>query len=92
MDRDCPCIAANYRLRTGDTPDSQWLVDAEHTVLLNETAAEILSRCDGAHTVSTLIDELRTVYVGAPEDDIVEGVWSFLELAFDKGWLEVRHP
>lgn len=92
MDRDCPRIAATYRLRTGDTPDSRWLVDAEHTVLLNESAAEILSRCDGERSVRALIEELQRVYVGAPEDEIVDGVWSFLALAIDKGWLEVRHP
>lgn len=87
---DCPQVGRNYRMRVGDTPDSCWLVNGESTVLLNDSAAEIISRCDGLHSVARLIQEINAVYVGASEEDIAEAVKSFLELALQKGWIELR--
>lgn len=86
---DCPRIGREFRVRAGDTPDSRWLVHGDATVLLNDSAAEIISRCDGRHTVASLIQELGEVYVGAPESDIADGVTAFLELALSKGWVEI---
>ena len=89
---DCPRIGREYRVRAGDTPDSRWLVHGDATVLLNDSAAEIISRCDGRHSVASLIQELGQVYVGAPEAEIADGVTAFLELALSKGWLEIDRP
>lgn len=89
---DCPRIGHEYRVRAGDTPDSRWLVHGDATVLLNDSAAEIISRCDGRHSVESLIRELGQVYVGAPEGEIADGVMAFLELALSKGWLEIDRP
>lgn len=87
---DCPRVGRDYRVRSGDTPDSRWLVNGDSTVLLNDSAAEIISRCDGLHSVGLLIEELNQVYVGASEQDIADGVRSFLDLALKKGWVEVE--
>ena len=87
---DRPCIGRAYRVRVGDTPDSRWLVTDCSTVLLNDSAAEIIARCDGRHSVGALIAELRQVYVGASEQDIAEAVQSFLALALNKGWVDIE--
>lgn len=86
---DCPRVGREYRVRAGDTPDSRWLVHGDATILLNDSAAEIISRCDGRHTVESLIRELGQVYVGAPEGEIADGVMAFLELALSKGWIDI---
>lgn len=86
---DCPRLGANYRLRAGDTAESRWLVNGESTVLLNDTATEIMVRCDGQHSVTQLVQELQTVYQGTAEEDIVSGVQAFLEMALEKGWIEL---
>jgi pyrroloquinoline quinone biosynthesis protein D len=87
---DCPRVGRDYRVRSGDTPDSRWLVNGESTVLLNDSAAEIISRCDGRHSVGRLIEELNEVYLGASEQEIAEGVQAFLELALKKGWIVIE--
>jgi pyrroloquinoline quinone biosynthesis protein D len=86
---DCPRVGRDYRVRSGDTPDSRWLVSGDSTVLLNDSAAEIISRCDGRHSVGRLIAELKQVYLGASEQEIAEGVQAFLELALKKGWIDI---
>lgn len=86
---DRPRLGCAYRLRSGDTPDSRWLVDNENTIMLNETAAEIISRCDGCHSVSRLIDEVKALYSGARDDEVDGAIHSFLELALNKGWISV---
>lgn len=86
---DRPRLGGAYRLRVGDTPDVRWLVDDEKTVLLNETAAEIMTRCDGQHSVDALIAELRGLYLGASEEEIAGAVRAFLELALNKGWIAI---
>ena len=90
---DRPRIGAAFRLRTGDTPEARWLVGEEKTVLLNETAAEIMARCDGRRSVGVLVEELRALYLGVDETEISEAVRSFLELALNKGWIVIdRSP
>lgn len=45
---------------------------------MNKSAAEILSLCDGTHTVSGIIESLRNIY-GDDLDSISENVLEFLE-------------
>ena len=86
---DRPRVGRDFRVRAGDTPDSRWLVNGELTVLLNDSAAEIITRCDGCHSVDALIKELNEVYAGASAHDIAEGVQAFLALAVQKGWIDI---
>ena len=86
---DCPTLGSDFRLRAGDTPESRWLFNGESTVLLNDTAAEIMVRCDGKHSVLELVQELQVLYRGTSEEDIMAGVQAFLEIALDKGWVDL---
>lgn len=86
---DCPRVGRDFRVRTGDTPDTCWLVNGDLTILLNDSAAEIISRCDGRHSVGSLVEELNQIYQGASEQEIADGVRAFLELALQKGWVDI---
>ncbi len=43
----------------------------ETVVVLNTTGAEILSRCDGEHTVRDIVSELGAVYRSVPADEVL---------------------
>jgi pyrroloquinoline quinone biosynthesis protein D len=88
MDR--PRLGAQYSLRVGEPPDGRCLVGGEKKVRLNETAAEIILRCDGRHSVATVIDELRCLYDCASDEEVSGAVRTFLELALSKGWIELE--
>ncbi|HMV01399.1 MAG TPA: pyrroloquinoline quinone biosynthesis peptide chaperone PqqD, partial [Rhodocyclaceae bacterium] len=55
-------------------------------VKLNQTAGEIIKRCDGRLTVAELVGDLQQAY---PGDDhrVAEGVYKFLEVFRAKGWI-----
>jgi pyrroloquinoline quinone biosynthesis protein D len=60
------------------------LLYPEGMVTLNDTAAAILKRCDGAHTLDMLIDDLQSVY---GVQGIATEVHAFVKHAFERGWL-----
>jgi len=53
-------------------------------VKLSQSAAEILKRCDGRRTVSTIVDELEQAFqCGGLRGDIE----AFLRVAGERGWV-----
>jgi pyrroloquinoline quinone biosynthesis protein D len=54
-------------------------------VKLNQSAAEILKRCDGTLTVAELIVELQLAFGETDLRDPVEGM---LRAAFEKDWIQ----
>ena len=87
---DRPHLGRGYSLRLADDPNDCWLMNGSgHEILLNDTASEILRRCDGHHSITRLIEEMQRLYVGASTDEISEAVTGFLELALSKGWIEM---
>ena len=54
-------------------------------VKLNLSAAEILKRCDGEHTINELIAELEQAFGEADLRDPIEGM---LRAAFEKDWIQ----
>ncbi len=75
-----------YLFRWEETQQSYVLLYPEGIVKLNETAGEIIKRCDGTLTVTELIGDLQQTY---PGDDarVAEGVMKFLEVFRAKGWI-----
>lgn len=75
-----------YLFRWEDTQDAYVLLYPEGIVKLNETAGEIIKRCDGVRTVDDMVAELQQVF---PGDDarVAEGVYKFLEVFRAKGWI-----
>lgn len=77
-----------YLFRWEDTQDAYVLLYPEGIVKLNQTAGEIIKRCDGLRTVGEMVAELQAAF---PGDDarVAAGVHEFLEVFRAKGW--IRH-
>lgn len=54
---------------------------------INETAVEILRRCDGSYSLEQIVGDLQALFVGGSADEIHQGVRQFLEDAFRRGWV-----
>jgi pyrroloquinoline quinone biosynthesis protein D len=87
--RDRPVINAPYRLRWEEGKGCYVLSSSTWTVRLNESAAEILKRCDGSRSAAQLVDELKVLYAGAGAE-IDDSVRDFLALARARGWIRPR--
>ncbi len=85
--RDHVVINRRFLLRWDRAYDAFVLVHPDATIKLNDSAAEILQRCDGSRCVAQIIGELRDIYADAG-GRIETGVYCFLELACAKGWVE----
>jgi pyrroloquinoline quinone biosynthesis protein D len=75
-----------YLFRWEDTQDAYVLLYPEGVVKLNQTAGEIIKRCDGKLTVGEMVAELQALF---PGDDtrVAEGVYKFVEVFRAKGWI-----
>ena len=57
-----PHLSRRLRLQY-DSAQTRWVLrDPESTVQLNDSAAEILRRCDGRHTVADIVSELEALF------------------------------
>jgi pyrroloquinoline quinone biosynthesis protein D len=77
-----PGLAPGVRL-TFDKARDRWVVLAPERVLVpDETALEILQRCNGAKQLDTIVAELATVYSADPseiENDVRDMLGSLIE-------------
>jgi pyrroloquinoline quinone biosynthesis protein D len=82
-----PAIARGLRLQYEPAQQAHVLLYPEGMVKLNGSAGAILSRCDGMRTVAEIVAELERDYgtTGLGDD-----VTSFLALALERRWLELR--
>lgn len=80
-----PRITRHYRLQWEPVQDSHVLLYPEGMVKLNASAAEILRRCDGAHTVAGIVDELQVLFAAS---DLVGEVDAFLAHARKQRWID----
>ena len=79
----CPGLAPGVRL-TFDKARDRWVVLAPERVLVpDETALEILQRCDGAKQVDAIVDELATAY-SADRSEIEHDVKDLLASLIEK--------
>jgi pyrroloquinoline quinone biosynthesis protein D len=69
------------RLGAGDEP-VLWGTGGE--ISLNATAAEILRRCDGQHSIASLVAELESSF---DAEGITDDVNAFLRIARSRGWV-----
>ncbi|HLX01652.1 MAG TPA: pyrroloquinoline quinone biosynthesis peptide chaperone PqqD [Trinickia sp.] len=86
-DTACLAIKALFRLQWEPAQDAYVLLYPEGMVKLNQSAAEILKRCDGTRDLDTLIADLERAFnttgIGAE-------VRAFVADALTHGWLERR--
>ena len=79
-------IAPGFRLQWEESQGAHVLLYPEGMVRLSESAGAILSRCDGERTLDGLLESLLEAFPGADlEADVVE----FLNIAREKGWIEL---
>lgn len=82
-----PAIAHGMRLQWEPAQAAHVLLYPEGMVKLNGSAGAILERCDGARTVAEIVAELERAFGSA---DLGADVTAFVELALERGWLELR--
>jgi pyrroloquinoline quinone biosynthesis protein D len=79
-----PRLSSHVRLQF-DRHRNQWIVQApERLLVLDVIAHEIVRRCDGAATVTAIVDDLAGKFT-APRDVIARDVNSLLQDLADKG-------
>ncbi|CAJ0776019.1 PqqA binding protein [Ralstonia condita] len=79
-----PTLHRTFRLQWEDMQHSWVLLYPEGMVTLNDSAAAILQRCDGAHTLDMLIDDLQSAF---GVQGIAPEVHAFVHHALERGWL-----
>ena len=67
---DRPQLARHVRMSFCRTRQRPILQLPETVVVLNDTGAAILERCDGRHTVAEIVAELGARYQGVPDDEV----------------------
>ena len=80
-----PRLNRLFRLQWEEVQQAYVLLYPEGMVKLNQSAAEILKRCDGTLTVAELIAELQLAFGETDLRDPVEGM---LRAAFEKDWIQ----
>jgi pyrroloquinoline quinone biosynthesis protein D len=80
-----PRLNKLFRLQWEEVQQAYVLLYPEGMVKLNQSAAEILKRCDGMRTVDELIAELQ---VDFGEKDLRDPVEGMLRAAFEKDWIQ----
>lgn len=81
---ELPKLSRLFRLQWEPAQDAYVLLYPEGMVKLNQSAAEILKRCDGSNAVAAIVADLeQTFEVGNLNDEVQD----FLKEAYGRGWL-----
>lgn len=81
-----PTIGAGFRLQWEPAQETHVLLYPEGMVKLNQSAAAILTRCDGTRTVADIVADLERAYEMA---GLMPDVCAFIALAVQRTWLEL---
>ena len=73
-----PQLAPGVRL--GENQGQKVLLMPERALRLNGPSLEIVSRCDGQHTVAQLVAELQKLYAKAEPRKVESDILGYLEL------------
>lgn len=86
-ERAVPVVGRGFRLQWEAAQEAHVLLYPEGMVKLNDSAAAIMSRCDGVRTVADIVTDIERTYgvTGLAGD-----VGTFVGMARDNGWLELR--
>jgi pyrroloquinoline quinone biosynthesis protein D len=82
-----PRLRRGVRLRLDPRRDAWVLLAPERVLVPDETAIEILRRCDGAATVGAIVDDLSRTFE-AERDVIAVDVVAMLRDLAEKGMIE----
>ena len=81
-----PQLAPGVRL--GENQGHKVLLMPERALRLNGPSLEIISRCDGKHTVAQLIFELQKLYSKADPHKVEQDILGYLELLRERRALD----
>lgn len=73
-----------YRLQWEQAQQAYVLLYPEGMVTLNQSAAEILKRCDGSRTLEELVSDLETAF---GTSGLIDEVVTFIDHVTQRGWL-----
>jgi pyrroloquinoline quinone biosynthesis protein D len=82
-----PALGQGFRLQWEPAQRAHVLLYPEGMVKLNDSAGEILRRCNGERTVAEIVTDLESAFstTGLSKD-----VTAFMNIALEKRWLEIR--
>ena len=83
-----PRLAAKARLRFDRKSSRYMLLYPERGLVLNSTAADVLQRCTGERTVSSIVDELARKYGDQAPAAVEREVMDFLQTMADRGLVQ----
>ena len=79
-----PKLARLFRMQWEEAQGAYVLLYPEGMVKLNQSAGEILKRCDGERDVQAIIDDIeQTFHATGLEKDVT----GFIEIATERGWI-----
>ncbi len=81
----CPAVLRHFRLQWEEAQGAWVLLYPEGMVKLNQSAGEIMRRCDGAHSVSNIVAQLECAFRA---NELTNDVLAFLDMARKKHWIE----
>ena len=81
-----PKLSRRFRLQYEEAQSRWVLLYPEGMVKLNQSAGEILRRCDGARSVTEVVADLEQAFATT---GLEADVLAFLELARKQRWVEV---
>jgi pyrroloquinoline quinone biosynthesis protein D len=81
-----PRVSKRFRLQWEEAQQAWVLLYPEGMVKLNQSAGEILRRCDGARSVAEVVVDLEQAFATT---ELEADVMAFLELARKRQWVEV---
>ena len=82
-----PLLAKRARLRTDPVSGQPVLLHQEAVLVLNDSGYQILRLCDGAHTLTEIIQDLENQYPAATSI-LAQEVSDYLEAISRKGLIE----
>jgi pyrroloquinoline quinone biosynthesis protein D len=82
-----PVVGRGFRLQWEPAQEAHVLLYPEGMVKLNNSAAEIMTRCDGVRTVGDIVADIERTY---DMTGLAGDVGAFVTMARENGWLELR--
>ena len=82
-----PSINPLFRLQFEKAQDAWVLLYPEGMVKLNQSAAEIMQRCDGVTSISGIAESLGKAF---DTDVPISDVTGFVDVAIQQNWLKIR--
>jgi pyrroloquinoline quinone biosynthesis protein D len=80
-----PHIGAGFRLQWEPAQDCHVLLYPEGMVKLNQSAGEILKRCDGQRSLNDIVQDLEATFNAK---GLAKDVQAFVEIAARQRWLQ----